>query len=112
MTPIPRSRCYLYLPGSLIPLFFYEHNHILRTVIYDNKLSILQNFEVGEIIENTFQISLSQLEKDNIDYSTNTAELGNGNAGGWNTNNISVIAYIYNTTTKEIVQVEENQIGS
>jgi len=47
------------------------------------------------------------LEQENIDYSTNTAEMGNGNAGGWNPNNMSVVAYIYNTNTKEIVQVEE-----
>tara|TARA_B100001250_G_scaffold125539_2_gene106763 strand:- start:13464 stop:14336 length:873 start_codon:yes stop_codon:yes gene_type:complete len=90
----------------------YEHNHVLKTVIYDDELSMQQNFEVGEIIEKTFQINLSELEQYNIDYSNNTAELGNGNAGNWNANNISVIAYIYNTITKEIVQVEEVEMES
>ena len=85
----------------------YEHNHVLRTIIYDNKLSSQANFENGEVIENSFEISLSELEQYNIDYSNNTAELGNGNSGDWDINNMSVIAYIYNTNTKEIVQVEE-----
>lgn len=85
----------------------YQHNHVLRTVIYDDKLSNQSQFSSGEVIENSFNISLSELEQDNIDYSKNIAELGNGNAGGWNSDNLSVIAYIYNTLTKEIVQVEE-----
>ena len=89
-----------------------EHNHVLKTVIYDDELSMQQNFEVGEIIEKTFQINLSELEQYNIDYSNNIAELGNGNAGNWNANNISVITYIYNTITKEVVQVEEAEMGS
>ena len=88
----------------------YEHNHVLRTVIYDDKISMQQDFENGEIIENNFQINLSELEQYNIDYSNNIAELGNGNAGNWNANNISVVAYIYNTITKEIVQAEENKL--
>ena len=33
--------------------------------------------------------------------------MGNG-IGGWNYNNLQIIAYIYNTNTKEILQVEEN----
>ena len=88
----------------------YEHNHVLITVIYDDKISMQQDFENGEIIENNFQINLSELEQYNIDYSNNIAELGNGNAGNWNANNISVVAYIYNTITKEIVQAEENKL--
>ena len=90
----------------------YKHNHVLRTVIYDDNLSNQVEFGVGEVIENSFNISLSDLEQDNIDYSTNTAELGNGNAGGWNANNLSVIAYIYNTLTQEIVQVEEIHLNN
>ena len=85
----------------------YEHNHVLRAVIYDNELSSQANFENGEVVENNFEINLSELEQYNIDYSNNTAELGNGNAGDWVTENLSVVAYIYNATTKEIVQVEE-----
>ena len=85
----------------------YEHNHVLRTVISDASLSSSSSFEKGEVIESSFDINLAELEQYNIDYSTNEAELGNGNAGGWNIENMSVIAYIYDNTTKEIVQVEE-----
>jgi thiol-disulfide isomerase/thioredoxin len=85
----------------------YEHNHVLRTVISDESLSTNQSFVVGEIIDKSYSINLSELEQYNIDYSANTAESGNGNAGGWVAENMSVVVYIYNTTTKEIVQVEE-----
>jgi thiol-disulfide isomerase/thioredoxin len=85
----------------------YEHNHVLRSVIIDESLSYNQSFVVGEIIEKSYSINLSDLEQYNIDYSTNTAELGNGIAGGWVSENLSVVAYIYNTSTMEIVQVEE-----
>jgi hypothetical protein len=44
--------------------------------------------------------------------SNNTAEFGNGNAGGWDTGNLSIVAYIYNTITKEIVQVEEVHLNN
>ena len=37
----------------------------------------------------------------------NTAFMGNGNAGGWDAENISIVAYIYNTDNKEILQVNE-----
>ena len=90
----------------------YKHNHVLRTVIYDNKLSNQTDFSSGEVIENSFNISLSDLEQDNIDYSINIAELGNGNAGGWDVDNLSVIAYIYNTLTQEILQVEEVHLNN
>ena len=71
--------------------------------------SEVKNEEVKEKpeIEKKITYDLSVLEQYNIDYSQNTAELGNGNAGNWDSNNMSVIAYIYNTITKEIVQVEE-----
>ena len=86
----------------------YEHNHVLRTVLADEALSNSTNYVAGQEIEKTINYNLADLEQFNIDYSTNNiAELGNGNAGGWNANNMSVIAYIYNTNTKEIVQVEE-----
>lgn len=91
---------------------FYEHNHVLRTVISDASLSSSSSFEKGEVIESSFDINLAELEQYNIDYSTNEAELGNGNAGGWNIENMSVIAYIYDNTTKEIVQVEESHLNN
>ena len=62
----------------------YTHNHVLRSVITDSPLSSQESFVAGENIENSFPINLSDLEQANIDYSTNSAELGNGNAGGWN----------------------------
>ena len=89
----------------------YIHNHVLRSVITDSPLSSQESFVAGENIENSFPINLSDLEQVNIDYSTNSAELGNGNAGGWNTDNLSVVVYIYNTTTHEIVQVEETKLN-
>ena len=88
----------------------YEHNHVLRSVIIDESLSTNQSFDPGEIIEKSYILDLSELEQYNIDYSANTAELGNGNSGGWIAENMSVIAYIYNTTSKEIVQVEETHL--
>ena len=90
----------------------YQHNHVLRTVIYDDKLSNQENLQNGEILENSFEINLTDLEQYNIDYSANTAQFGNGNAGGWNMNNLSVVAYIYNNITKEIVQAEESYINN
>ena len=32
--------------------------------------------------------------------------------GNWNSNNMSIVAYIYNTNTKEIVQVEQNNLNN
>ena len=91
----------------------YIHNHVLRTVLMNDELSNSSNYVVGQQIERVINYDLAALEQYNIDYSTNnTAELGNGNAGGWNASNMSVIAYIYNTTTKEIVQVEESHLNN
>ena len=85
----------------------YEHNHVLRTVLLDAPLSNSSVYYQGEEIDNTINIDLNTLEQFNIDYSANTAELGNGNAGGWVKENMGVIAYIYNTNNYEIQQVEE-----
>ena len=90
----------------------YEHNHVLRSVIIDESLSTNQSFVSGEIINKSYNINLSDLEQSNIDYSLNTAELGNGIAGDWAEENLSVVAYIYNTSTREIVQVEEVHLGN
>lgn len=89
----------------------YEHNHVLRTVIYNDKLSNEANLLKGEIISNSFNINFTDLEQYNINYSDNL-ENGNGNAGGWNSANMSVIAYIYNTNTQEILQVEEAHLNN
>ena len=85
----------------------YVHNHVLRSVLIDDAISESTNLVGGEQIVSTIEYDLQTLEQFNIDYSNETAEAGNGNAGGWNAANISVIAFIYNTNTNEIVQVEE-----
>ena len=90
----------------------YQHNHVLRTVLVDESLSNNSNYIAGQQIEKTINYDLLALEQYNINYSTNTAEAGNGNAGDWNASNMSVIAYIYNTNTKEIVQVEEAHLNN
>ena len=90
----------------------YEHNHVLRTVIYNGELSNTDNLLRDELISTSFNINLSDLEQYNINYSENEAVNGNGNAGGWNASNMSVIAYIYNTNTKEILQVEEAHLNN
>jgi hypothetical protein len=90
----------------------YQHNHVLRTVLVDESLSNNSNYITGQQIEKTINYDLLALEQYNINYSANTAEAGNGNAGDWNTSNMSVIAYIYNTNTKEIVQVEEAHLNN
>lgn len=84
----------------------YEHNHILRSVIADESISSSYELTSGQILEKEYSYDISSLEQVNIDYS-NSIELGNGNSGGWNINNMTVIAFIYNTENKEIVQVEE-----
>lgn len=88
----------------------YEHNHVLRAVLLDVPLSNSSVYYQGEEIDNTININLSALEQDNIDYSINTAESGNGNAGGWVKENMNVIAYIYSTNNYEIQQVEEMRL--
>jgi len=85
----------------------YEHNHILRTVLIDELLSSSNTLSAGETIEKNIPYNLSSLEEYNINYSMNTAFMGNGNAGGWDAENISIVAYIYNTDNKEILQVNE-----
>ena len=90
----------------------YEHNHILRSVLLDEALSSNTNYETNQEIQKNITYNLTELEEYNIDYSTNVAELGNGNAGNWNSNNMSIVAYIYNTNTKEVVQVEQNNLNN
>ena len=85
----------------------YQHNHVLRTVLIDKPLSNSTNYVAGQHIEETINYNLTDLEEDNVFYSENTAEMGNGNAGGWNKENMKIVAYIYNKNTKEVVQVEE-----
>ena len=85
----------------------YEHNHVLRSVINTTLGDpINTSFIDGETWSEDYAIDISSLEQFNINYS-NTLPGGNGNAGGWDINNMSVIAYIYNVANKHIVEVEE-----
>ena len=88
----------------------YEHNHALRSILCDEKLSDSSNYTTADKIEKIISINLSTTEQFNINYSLNTAELGNGNAGDWDASNMSVIAYIYDNITQEILQVEEEKL--
>jgi len=90
----------------------YEHNHVLRTVLVEEELTPSTNYSLGQQIEKKINYNLASLEQFNIDYSNNTAQAGNGNAGGWDAANMSVIAYIYNTINGEIVQVEEAHLNN
>ena len=88
----------------------YEHNHVLRAELIDQALSTSTNYVAGLELENIINYDLVDLEQSNIEYS-NADLFGNGEAGKWNANNISVVAHIYNTSTKEIVQVEESHLN-
>ena len=90
----------------------YIHKHVLRTILMDQGLSTSTTYNSRQQIEKTINYDLTSLEEFNINYSINTAEFGNGNAGDWNASNMSVIAYIYNATTKEILQVEEAHLNN
>jgi len=90
----------------------YIHNHVLKTVLIDEGLSNSTSYIVGEKIEKTINYNLSSLEDYNTEYSTNIAEMGNGNAGGWDASNMSIIAYIYDNITHKILQVEEAHLNN
>ena len=65
-----------------------------------------QSYEEDEIIYKVYNFNLADLEQENINTSY-TLDDGNGNAGGWDENNMNVVAYIYNTSNWQIEQVEE-----
>ena len=91
----------------------YEHNHVLRSVLIDEELSNNNNYESGQEIEKSINYDLTSLEQFNIDHSYNNPEgPGNGNAGGWNAENMHIVAYIYDNNTKEIMQVEETPLNN
>ena len=88
----------------------YEHNHVLKAVLFDDLLSEQNNYLTNDIINKNLNYNINTLEIFNNNYSLNTAQSGNGNAGNWNINNISVVAYVYDPTTYEILQVEEKHL--
>ena len=91
----------------------YIHNHVLKSVLLDESLSSSSSYASGQQIEKNINYDLAALEQFNIDYSINNISgLGNGIAGNWDAKNISVIAYIYDKTTHEILQVEEAHLNN
>jgi hypothetical protein len=84
----------------------YEHNHVLRTALYNDTISSNIEYISGQKINKSISINIDALQEANITYS-NSIESGNGNAGEWNTNNMSIVAYIYNSDTYEVIQAEE-----
>ena len=87
----------------------YIHNHVLRSLItsaWGDDLSLSTNISNGESYTHNYSVNLADLENFNIDYSNNTLFQGNGESGGWNQNNISILAYIYDNSNYEILQVE------
>ena len=92
---------------------FYVHKHVFRTSInsaWGEALQASSIYNRDEEIAKSYTINLDNLEQYNIDYSLNTLELGNGNAGGWNKNNMYLVAFIYDDDTFEIQQVEEEHL--
>ena len=87
----------------------YIHNHVLRSLItsaWGDDVSLSTNISNGESYTHNYSVNLVDLENFNIDYSNNTLFQGNGESGGWNQNNISILAYIYDNSNYEILQVE------
>ena len=60
-------------------------------------------------INKSITVNINALQQENISYS-NSIESGNGNAGGWNTNNMSIVAYVYNTETLVIEHTVKHHI--
>ena len=86
----------------------YEHNHALRTVLIDESLSSSSNYNLGDEITTAINFNLNTLEQSNNNYSN--AIGGVGNVVEWDASNMSVVAYIYDNTTQEILQAEESQL--
>ena len=89
---------------------FYMHRHVFRSSInsaWGEPMQISSIYTPNQEITKSYTINLDDLEQYNINYSLNTLELGNGNAGEWNKDNMYIIAFIYDNTTFESQQVEE-----
>jgi|TARA_B110000263_G_scaffold32004_1_gene24307 hypothetical protein len=89
----------------------YIHNHVLRTVLTSSWGENLSGggtyIDDGDIFEHSYSINLTDLENENIQHSQDVLIQGNGNAGGWQSTNMNIIAYIYDVSNYEILQVEQ-----
>ncbi len=91
----------------------YIHKHVLRSFLtptWGNDLSA-EEINSGDSFSNGYSFIVSDLENDNINYST-TLPPFTGNAGNWDINNLYVLAYIYDVSNYEILQVEEKSLLS
>ena len=88
----------------------YIHQHVLRTILtptWGEDLSVEGSYiDDGDIFEHSYSINLIDLENQNIQHSQDVLVQGNGNAGDWESTNMNVIAYIYDASNYEILQVE------
>ena len=86
----------------------YNHKHVLRKMLNSTfGESIGDTFNSGDIWTKNFNVNISELENQNENYSLNTSFMGNGNCTGWIEDNIEAIAYVYDNSNYEIVQVEK-----
>ena len=67
----------------------YEHNHVLRDVVGSTWGQEIGEISVGDEVINTFSCNIDPV---------------------WNLKNCNIIAYVYNTSNYEVIQVEEIHI--
>ena len=88
----------------------YIHKHVLRKIITPTFGDDLSNLpiNIGDTLQHIYNdINLWDEEYSNITYSEFNLTGGNGNAGGWKSTNMNVVAYIYDASNYEILQVEQ-----
>ena len=92
----------------------YVHKHVLRSFLtptWGNDLSA-EEINDGDNFSEAYTCIISTLEDANIEHSQNTLTLGTGNSGNWDVNHLYVLAYIYDESSYEILQVEEKSLLS
>ncbi len=67
----------------------YEHNHVLRDVVGSTWGQAIDEISLGDETTNTFTCNIDPV---------------------WNLNNCNIIAYVYDTSNYEVIQVEEIHI--
>jgi hypothetical protein len=92
----------------------YIHKHVLRTIltpVWGENLSGGGSYiDDGDIFEHSYSINLTDLENENIQHSQDVLVQGNGNAGDWQSTNMNVIAYVYDISNYEILQVKQTSL--
>jgi|TARA_B110000263_G_scaffold52382_1_gene43813 hypothetical protein len=92
----------------------YIHKHVLRTIltpVWGENLSGGGSYiDDGDIFEHSYSINLTDLENENIQHSQDILVQGNGNAGDWQSTNMNVIAYVYDISNYEILQVKQTSL--